>query len=437
MNKMKCIYICVEGDWKAILENISTAGRDSNIYYPVIGSLAYCKSSALDPTTTERGMRTDKGWKLRTDKGWKLRTYKGWKLRTYKGWKLRTDKGWKLRTYKGWKLRTDKGWKLRTDKGWKLRPDKGWKLRTYKGWKLRINKGWKLRTDKGCKLRPDKGWKLRTYKGWKLRINKVGGDKPRSALWKLCRERVALVHRYLEKSKVLMLDTRSAPSSSPMASLVLTYSSQLTSDSQHLESKGSNPPHDLTDTWQSQNIDKAASAWRDGTTNSNSGVATTLQASDTCYSSPTASLVLTDSSQLTSDSQHLEHIIQARNAEEIDNIGYKSVGCYKVFRCISSFAPESQFAHVDEPGQLNKNSPRMMPLTKECKVKQLIRTANEAYLCFQVSFFRCSCRSVCSCGSLPLLWRRPTSLEQSLCVIATHWFIEPHKPVNRGQGGQT
>nr|CAD7269212.1 unnamed protein product [Timema shepardi] len=51
--------------------------------------------------------------------------------------------------------------------------------------------------------------------------------------------------------------------SSPVASLVLTDSSQLTSDSQHL------------------------------------GI----------YSSPVASLVLTDSSQLTSDSQHLGTVL--------------------------------------------------------------------------------------------------------------------------------
>nr|CAD7430113.1 unnamed protein product [Timema monikensis] len=74
--------------------------------------------------------------------------------------------------------------------------------------------------------------------------------------------------------------------SSPMASLVLTYSSQLTSDSQHL------------------------------------GI----------YSSPVASLVLIDSSQLTSDSQHLAHdtkiIVKAYGAIQTNKNQYGAISIH-------------------------------------------------------------------------------------------------------------
>nr|CAD7413736.1 unnamed protein product [Timema poppensis] len=51
----KCPRICVEGEWTTILEKttLSTPDRDSNLYLPVIGSEAYCKSSALDHATTK------------------------------------------------------------------------------------------------------------------------------------------------------------------------------------------------------------------------------------------------------------------------------------------------------------------------------------------------------------------------------------------------
>nr|CAD7267952.1 unnamed protein product [Timema shepardi] len=68
-------------------------------------------------------------------------------------------------------------------------------------------------------------------------------------------------------SEVMAVSKVQVRYSSPVASLVLTDSSHLTSDSQHL------------------------------------GI----------YSSPVASLVLTDSSQLTSDSQHLDHMARRRD----------------------------------------------------------------------------------------------------------------------------
>nr|CAD7575819.1 unnamed protein product [Timema californicum] len=74
--------------------------------------------------------------------------------------------------------------------------------------------------------------------------------------------------------------------SSPMASLVLTDSSQLTSNSQHLGIYSS-PMASLVLTDSSQLTSDSQHL----------GI----------YSSPMASLVLTDSSQLTSDSQHLDH----------------------------------------------------------------------------------------------------------------------------------
>nr|CAD7263368.1 unnamed protein product [Timema shepardi] len=78
--------------------------------------------------------------------------------------------------------------------------------------------------------------------------------------------------------------------SSPMTSLVLTDTSQLTSDSQHLDVD--NIDQQKQPTWKSSNF----KFWMERLV---------LQKLVN-YSSPMASLVLTDSSQLTSDSQHLE-----------------------------------------------------------------------------------------------------------------------------------
>nr|CAD7432390.1 unnamed protein product [Timema monikensis] len=82
---------------------------------------------------------------------------------------------------------------------------------------------------------------------------------------------------------------------SPMASLVLTDSSQLTSDSQNLE-KGE---------WGVGGVEA-------GTINLGPTLAIGKgrKIRSLFYSSPTASLVLTDSSQLTYDSQHVESTVQ-------------------------------------------------------------------------------------------------------------------------------
>nr|CAD7594845.1 unnamed protein product [Timema genevievae] len=52
----KCPNICVEEEWKTILEkNLGTPDRDSSLDLPVIISLVCCKSSALDHGATEMG----------------------------------------------------------------------------------------------------------------------------------------------------------------------------------------------------------------------------------------------------------------------------------------------------------------------------------------------------------------------------------------------
>nr|CAD7443343.1 unnamed protein product [Timema bartmani] len=55
----KCTRICVEEEWKTILEKttLSTLDRDSNLDLPVIGSSVYCESSALDHAATKEGSK--------------------------------------------------------------------------------------------------------------------------------------------------------------------------------------------------------------------------------------------------------------------------------------------------------------------------------------------------------------------------------------------
>nr|CAD7398888.1 unnamed protein product [Timema poppensis] len=54
--KKKCTRICVEGEWKTILEkNLSTPDQDSNLDFSVICYLVYCDSSILDQFAIEAG----------------------------------------------------------------------------------------------------------------------------------------------------------------------------------------------------------------------------------------------------------------------------------------------------------------------------------------------------------------------------------------------
>nr|CAD7437868.1 unnamed protein product [Timema bartmani] len=55
LGRSKYTCICVEGDWKTILEkpHFSTPDRDSNLNFPIIGTLVYCESCALEHTATE------------------------------------------------------------------------------------------------------------------------------------------------------------------------------------------------------------------------------------------------------------------------------------------------------------------------------------------------------------------------------------------------
>nr|CAD7420157.1 unnamed protein product [Timema poppensis] len=103
--------------------------------------------------------------------------------------------------------------------------------------------------------------------------------------------------------------------SSPMASLVLTDSSQLTSNSQHLDIYSSLMASlVMTDSSQltsdSQHLGIYSSLMASLVLTDSSQLTSDSQHLG-IYSSPMASLVLTDSSQLTSDSQHLDFIFRA------------------------------------------------------------------------------------------------------------------------------